>query len=94
MNRRNAFGVEWPAVGYYSSRTDKRNTFELVIIDRSDITAGAFDFEFNCDSMQRETGEASGGNGLGGDSARVPTVSAAAAMYRLSSQVLRSTAPS
>jgi hypothetical protein len=72
VNGRNAFGVEWPAVGYYSGRVDKKNTFELVIIDRSDIAAGAFDFEFNYDQIQWETGEASGGtNGLGGSSARV-----------------------
>jgi hypothetical protein len=72
VNGRNAFGVEWPAVGYFSGRTDKKNTFELVIIDRSDIAAGAFDFEFNYDQIQWETGEASGGtNGLGGSSARV-----------------------
>jgi hypothetical protein len=69
---RNAFGVEWPAVGYFSGRTDKLNTFELVIIDRSDIAPGAFDFEFNYDLIQWETGEASSGvNGLGGNSARV-----------------------
>jgi hypothetical protein len=72
VNGHNAFGVEWPNVGYYSGRTDKLNTFELVIIDRSDIAAGAFDFEFNYDQIQWETGEASGGvNGLGGNSARV-----------------------
>jgi hypothetical protein len=72
VNGRNAFGVEWPAVGYFSGRVDKKNTFELVIIDRSDIAPGAFDFEFNYDQIQWETGEASGGvNGLGGSSARV-----------------------
>lgn len=72
VNGRNAFGVEWPAVGYFSGRVDKKNTFELVIIDRSDVAPGAFDFEFNYDQIQWETGEASGGvNGLGGNSARV-----------------------
>jgi hypothetical protein len=66
-----AFGVEWPAVGYYSAQTNKLNTFELVIIDRSDLGAGNFDFEFNYDQIQWETGGASGGvNGLGGSPAR------------------------
>jgi len=72
VNGRPAFGVEWASVGYFSAQTNKLNSFELVIIDRSDIAAGAFDFEFNYDSMQWETGGASGGsNGLGGFSARV-----------------------
>lgn len=66
-----AFGVEWPAVGYYGGHVDKKNTFELVIINRSDVGAGNFDFEFNYDSIQWETGDASGGSGgLGGSSAR------------------------
>ena len=35
-----AFGVEWPAVGYFSTHTDKLNTFELILINRSDTGAG------------------------------------------------------
>jgi hypothetical protein len=67
VNGRNAFGVEWPGVGYFSNHTNKLNTFELVIIDRSDLGAGNFDFEFNYDSIQWETGDADdGSNGLGG----------------------------
>lgn len=66
-----AFGVEWPAVGYYSGHTNKLNTFELVLINRSDTGAGNFDIEFNYDQIQWETGDASGGsNGLGGSPAR------------------------
>lgn len=66
-----AFGVSWRGVGYFGNHTDKLNTFQLVIIDRSDRNAGDFDFEFNYDSMQWETGDASGGvGGLGGSSAR------------------------
>lgn len=66
-----AFGVEWPGVGYYSAQANKLNTFELVIIDRSDLGAGNFDLEYNYDSIQWETGGANGGvNGLGGSSAR------------------------
>lgn len=66
-----AFGVEWPGVGYFSGHADKLNTFELVIIDRSDLGAGSFDLEYNYDSIQWETGSGNGGvNGLGGNSAR------------------------
>jgi hypothetical protein len=71
VDGRNAWGVSWRDVGYFSARTDKLNTFQLVLIDRSDVAAGAFDIEFNYDKIQWETGEASGGvNGLRGSSAR------------------------
>lgn len=70
VNGHNAFGVEWGNVGYYSAQTNKLNSFELVMIDRSDVSPGAFDFEFNYDTITWETGGASGGtNGLGGTSA-------------------------
>ena len=66
-----AFGVNWVDVGYYSQQTDKLNSFQLVLIDRSDINAGDFDFEFNYDQILWETGSASNGtNGVGGSSAR------------------------
>ena len=71
---RAAFGVNWIDVDYYSSSGahTKRNDFQLVIIDRSDIAVGDFDFEFNYDRVEWETGDASGGSGgLGGFSARV-----------------------
>jgi hypothetical protein len=69
---RNAFGVNWPGVGYFRNGTDKLNTFQLVLIDRSDVGAGNFDIEFNYDQIQWETGDASNGSGgLGGFSARV-----------------------
>jgi hypothetical protein len=72
VSGRAAFGVEWPGVGYFSSHIDKVNTFELVIINRSDTGPGNFDFEFNYDSIQWNTGDASGGhNGFGGSPARV-----------------------
>lgn len=72
VDGRNAFGVSWRNVGYFSQNVDKLNTFQLVIIDRSDRGAGDFDFEFNYDQIQWETGDASGGtDGLGGFSARV-----------------------
>lgn len=67
---RNAFGVNWVNVGYFSNQTDKLNAFQLVLIDRSDTGAGNFDIEFNYDRLLWETGSASGGtNGFGGTSA-------------------------
>src|SRR5258708_4238192 len=69
---RHAFGVEWPAIGYHSSHSDKIATFQLVLIDRSDTGLGNFDIEFNYNTVQWETGDASGGSGgLGGTSAAV-----------------------
>jgi len=68
----NAFGVDWPGVGYFPEGTDKTNVFQLVMIDRNDTGVGNFDFEFNYGPMQWETGGASGGHdGLGGDCAVV-----------------------
>ena len=62
---RNAFAVNWFDVGYYRERADKLNTFQLIMIDRSNTGAGNFDFEFNYGGIQWDTGEASNGvNGL------------------------------
>src|SRR3954451_4027575 len=58
-----AFGVNWVNVGYYSSHDDKLNSFQLVLIDRSDLGPGYFDIEFNYDRIQWETGDASDGTG-------------------------------
>jgi cysteine-rich repeat protein len=68
---RPAFGVNWIDVGYFNSAVDKLNSFQLVLIDRSDLAPGDFDFEFNYDRIDWETGDASNGSGgLGGNSAR------------------------
>jgi hypothetical protein len=68
---RNAFGVNWIGVGYYSQHVDKKDSFQLLLVDRSDTGAGNFDIVFNFDQMQFETGDASGGSGgLGGSSGR------------------------
>ncbi len=65
-----AFGVTWTGVGYYGAHTDKLNTFQLILVNRSDVGAGDFDIFFNYDQIQWETGDASGGSGgLGGVSA-------------------------
>jgi hypothetical protein len=69
-----AFGVNWLNVDYFSSDIahTNRNSFQLILVDRSDISIGDFDIIFNYDQIQWETGTASDGddNGLGGDSAR------------------------
>jgi Nidogen-like/PEP-CTERM motif len=62
---RNAFAVNWFDVGYFDTRSDLLNTFQLIMVDRSDTGAGNFDFEFNYAKVQWDTGEASNGvNGL------------------------------
>jgi hypothetical protein len=69
---RNAFGVNWIDVGYYEQHTDKLNSFQLILVDRSDVAPGDFDIIFNYDKIQWETGDASDGvDGLGGSSAHV-----------------------
>ena len=65
-------GVTFGGVGYYSSHTDKLNSFQLLLVDRSDTGMGNFDVVMNYDKIQWETGDASGGfGGLGGHSARM-----------------------
>lgn len=67
---RNAFGATWPLVGYFNTQANKLNTFQEILVDRSDIASGDFDIYFLYDQIQFETGGASGGvNGLGGTSA-------------------------
>ncbi len=69
---RTAFCVNWFNVGYYSRNTNKLNSFQLLLVDRSDVGVGDFDIMFNYDQIQWETGDASDGtDGLGGHSARV-----------------------
>jgi len=55
IDNHSAFIVNWPGVGYYTAGItgfDKLNTFQLVIVDRSDIASGDFDIEFNYGSIQ------------------------------------------
>jgi hypothetical protein len=68
VGSRAAFGVNWLGVGYFDQHTNPLNYFQLVMIDRSDIAAGDFDFEFNYGSMGWESGDVGGGvDGIGGD---------------------------
>ena len=74
---RPAFGANWIDVRHFSVFGSNNglpaNSFQLVLIDRSDIGAGDFDIEFNYGQILWEAGTASGGNafGLGGTSATV-----------------------
>ena len=71
VDGRAAFGANYLDVGYYSENVDRSNSFQVVLIDRSDAGAGDFDIEFNYEQIRWETGDASGGaSGLGGLSAR------------------------
>jgi hypothetical protein len=67
------FGVTWPGVGCYNQNTSVLDYFQVLLINRADVAPGAFDIEFNYNSIQWETGQASGGdsNCLRGQSARV-----------------------
>ncbi len=73
VDGRPAFGVNWANVGYFGYQTDKLNSFQLVLIDRSNIgSMGDFDAEFNYNQVLWEAGSASSGsNGYGGQVARV-----------------------
>jgi uncharacterized repeat protein (TIGR01451 family) len=62
VNGHPAFGVDYENTGYYDTHTDKLNSFQLILIDRSDTgIAGAFDIEFDYDKVQWEAGDASNG---------------------------------
>jgi len=74
VNGRTAFGVTWINIGYFTwgaaGGTDKLNSFQVILINRSDTGPGNFDIEFNYDKVQWEAGEASDGDlGLGGHAA-------------------------
>jgi hypothetical protein len=74
ISGRRAFAVHWRNVGHYNSKNDKKNNFQLLLIDISDPnnadTAGDFVIIFNYNKIQWETGDASdGSNGFGGSSA-------------------------
>jgi len=63
--------VTWHDVGYYNHHRDRRNDFQLILRDRSDVARGAFDAEFRYNRCEWTTGDASGGqNGRGGTPAQ------------------------
>jgi hypothetical protein len=64
---RPAFCATWDRVGYFDRHYDLRNTFQVLLVDRSDIEDGAFDVVFDYGTIQWETGDASDGSaGFGG----------------------------
>jgi VCBS repeat-containing protein len=63
------FTATWDRVGYYSSGTDKLNSFQLVLINEGN---GNFDISYRYGDIEWTTGDLSGGsNGLGGTPARL-----------------------
>jgi Nidogen-like len=80
LNGAKVFVVNWPGVGCFNSISSVLNNAQLILIDRSDRGTGPtgddFDMEFNYNSIQWDTGQASTGdpgcqNGQPGDSAFV-----------------------
>jgi hypothetical protein len=51
VNGRNAFFVNWINVASYNNQSTPTNSFQLVLVDRSDTGAGNFDFIFNYDQI-------------------------------------------
>lgn len=51
VDGRNAFFVNWIGVSRYNNQSTPTNSFQLVIVDRSDTGAGNFDFMFNYDEV-------------------------------------------
>jgi secreted trypsin-like serine protease len=84
LGNHEAFCVNWINVGYYAGHTDKLNSFQLLLVDRSDTGSGNFDIVFNYGQVQWETGDASGGSGgLGGSPVRVGFSNGSSASFEL-----------
>jgi hypothetical protein len=56
-----AFGVDYFRVGYFSMGADRLNSFQIILIDRSDTGPGNFDIEFNYGQIAWDIGSASDG---------------------------------
>jgi hypothetical protein len=57
----------WSAAGFDT----RRNSFQIVLLDRSDTGTRNFDIELNYDKVEWETADSNGGvNGLGGYAAQ------------------------
>jgi GDSL-like Lipase/Acylhydrolase family/Bacterial Ig-like domain (group 3)/Putative Ig domain len=72
VNGHAAFGVNWLNVGCYSENDSVTDSFQVLLIDRSDLGYGDWQIEFNYGPINWDSGQASGGNGqcLGGTAAR------------------------
>ena len=62
LGSRLAFAANWVNVGCFSTTAGGFNSFQMIIIDRSDIGEGDFDIEFNYQAIDWESGTASDGN--------------------------------
>ena len=74
-----AFCVTWPRVGYFANQVDKLNTFQLLLVSRTDRGNGDFDIVFNYDTIKWETGSARAGRAVSAATPRTPASPAAAA---------------
>jgi hypothetical protein len=57
VDGRSAFGVNYFRVGYFNEHADRLNTFQIVLVDRSDTGPGNFDIEFNYARIEWDTGD-------------------------------------
>jgi len=55
IDGRNVLGAQWLGVRAYNNRPDLTNSFQIIITQRTDEGAGAFDFEFNYDQIAWDT---------------------------------------
>jgi hypothetical protein len=54
-----AWGANWPGVCYFAVQCGETDDFQLVLVDRSDVAVGDFDFEFNYGHMGWDQGQVS-----------------------------------
>jgi hypothetical protein len=68
-----SFSATWYNVGYYSSATNRLNSFQVILTDRSPTFGpGDFDIQFRYNRCEWTAGNASGGSGgLGGTQAQM-----------------------
>jgi hypothetical protein len=62
---RSAFGVTWSDVDFHTAPHPEHNSFQLLLVERSDTGAGNFDIIFNYDDINWDTGSASYGVSAG-----------------------------
>lgn len=56
FNGHQAFGATWSGVGYFAQEADKLDSFQALLVNRSDVGLNDFDIIFNYGSIQWETG--------------------------------------
>jgi hypothetical protein len=60
---RAAFAVTWSGVGFDNAHATPTDSFQLVLIDRSDTGAGNFDIEFNYNNIMWDSSDTMAGTG-------------------------------